>query len=468
MRGLKRMRGVLAAGLIGLALSLPAGADTMADALAAAYRNSNLLEQNRALLRATDEDVQQSIAALGPVVEFVAQALHNTGDSPTYQISFGLNASIPLIDFGRGRLAVDANREAVQATRAALVSVEQSVLAAAVRAFLNLYTTLQTVELQRSNVAVIAEQQRAARERFELGDSTRTDVAIAEARLAASRSALAAAEGEAAVAREVYNLAVGRYPSQVSPPPSLPRLPATLAEAQDIARRNHPAISQAQHLVSVQEFASQIARLQRMGTLSGSLSADARVRRVAPFAESYGADITASMRYSVPVYNGDRLNSVERQALARAEAQRASLHQTVAVVQQSVAASWAQLQVTRARLSAADLQIAAAQSAYEAVRAETELGSRTTLDLLNAEQELLDARSARILAGAGLHTAAYALLESTGQLTVRALGLGIATYDVEAYSSTLRPEPRRETPSVQGQRLDAIMGRYARPEGSGP
>lgn len=442
-----------------------ARAETLADALVAAYRNSNLLEQNRALLRASDEDVQQAIAALYPVVNFAASALANSAGAPDYRLSMGLTASVPLIDFGRSRMAIDQTRAAVLATRSALVVVEQNVLLGAVQAYMALYSRLQALDLQRNNVTLIGEQLRAARERFELGDSTRTDVALAEARLAAARSSLASAEGDVAIAREQYNLAVGQYPRGIAAPPRLPRLPASLEEAQDIARRNHPAVTQAQHQVTAQDIAGQIVATQRLGTLTGSLSADGRLTRTSPFPENLSTDLTASLNYSVQLFNGGRYDSAERQAVAREQAQRAALHQTVAIVQQSVASNWARLQIARATLIAGEQQIAAAQAAYEAVRAEADLGSRTTLDVLDAEQSLLDARSARILAGANVQIAAYALLESTGQLTVQALNLGIPTYDVEAYSRGLHPEPPRETPSEQGLRLDRIMGRYAPPEG---
>lgn len=464
MRMLKRIRFAAAGLAIGIAAAGSVAADTLADALVSAYRNSNLLEQNRALLRAGDEDVVQAAAALGPVVEFVAQALTNSAQAPAYRLSIALQASMTLYDFGRGRLALEATREQVLATRAALVSVEQGVLLNAARSYFGLYSSMQTVQLQRNNVAVINEQLRAARERFELGDSTRTDVAIAEARLAAARSALAAAEGDAAVAREQYNLAVGRYPGTMAPPPALPRLPSSLSEAQDIARRNHPSIVQAQHQVNAGELNEQIAQTQRRGTLTGSLSAEARVSRTDPFPEQSSADLTGSLRFAMPVYNGGRLTSVERQALARVEAQRAALHQTVAVVQQSVAANWAQLQVARARLAASDLQVQASQSAYDAVRAEADLGSRTTLDVLNAEQELLDARSNRILASTGVQTAAYALIESMGRLTVEGLRLGIPTYDVDAYGAGLRAQGARPTVSSQGRQLDRVLERLQRGE----
>lgn len=459
---------MLTGAVLALGLALPAGAESLADALVAAYRNSNLLEQNRALLRAADEDVQQAISALYPVVTFAATALRHTESTPDYALSFGITASIPLVDFGRGRRSIDLAREAVLSTRSALVVIEQNVLLGAVSSYMGLYSKLQALQLQRSNVGVISESLRAARERFELGDSTRTDVALAEARLAAARSALAAAEGDVAIYREQYNLAVGQYPTELMAPPHLPHLPATLAEAQDIARRNHPAIMQAQHEVAAADIATEIAGLQHLGTVTGSLTASTGIAQIDPAPSVTTGDVSASVTYSVPLFTAGRLASVERQGAARGQAQRANLHQTVAIVQQSVAASWAQLQIARATLSAGDLQIQAAQSAYDAVRAEADLGSRTTLDVLDAEQELLDARSSRIVAAANVQLAAYSLLSSMGQMTVRALNLGIPTYDVEAYGATLRHEPPRETVSEQGQRLDRIMSRFRRPEGQEP
>lgn len=467
MGALRRIHAMLAGLALALSAALPLAADTLADALVNAYRNSNLLEQNRALLRASDEDVQQAIAAIGPVVDFITSALANSDNAPDHALSVSLSASVILFDFGRSRMAIDATRQQVLSARAGLIAVEQNVLFDAARTYLALFSDIQNVALQRNSVSVIAEQLRSARERFELGDSTRTDVAIAEARLAAGRSALSAAEGAVAVAREEYNLAVGRHPGGLSQPPRLPRLPGSLAAAQDIARRHHPAITQAQHQVNAADIAADIARSQRLGTVTGSLSAEVRRSRTL-LGTNETSDLTASMRYAVPIYTGGRLTSQERQSVARAQAQRAGLHQTVAVVEQAVAANWAQLQVARARLAAGDLQIEAAQSAYDAVSAEVELGSRTTLDLLNAEQELLDARSARIQSSTSVQTAVYALLNSMGQMTVTALGLGIPTYDVEAYSSGLRRAPGGPTPSEQTLRLNRILGRMPAGAGDSP
>lgn len=458
-------------------------ADTLADVLVAAYRNSNLLEQNRALLRATDEDLVQAHARLLPVIRFIAGAEANrrrvetqlpggpvVDISSNRRMNFGLVAEMPLVDFGRGELGIQFAREQVLSARAGLIAVEQGVLLRAVQTYLNVISARDTVALRRSNVELIGQELRAARERFELGDSTRTDVAIAEARLAASESALSAAEGNFNVAREDFNLAVGRYPGALSAAPRLPRLPATLEAALDAGRRNNPAITQAQHQVAAADLLVETARRQRMGTVTGSLTAG-----VVAVPRTTTGDLTASVTWGVPLYSGGAVISGERQAIARQDAQRANLHQTVALVHQAVAETWAQLAVARAQLSASDTQISAARTAYEAVRAEAEFGSRTTLDVLNAEQELLDAQANRIFATASVQLASYALLEAMGQLTVTGLNLGIPTYDVEAYSAGFtrgrvgeaQPASRAVT-SEQGQRLDRIMQRQAPRENQGP
>lgn len=444
-------------------------AETMADSLVAAYRNSDLLEQQRALLRATDEDVVQARAALLPVINFVtrAQASHRLAgpdtQTPNRSASFGLSLDMPLIDFGRGRLGVEAAREQVLAVRAALIGLEQNVLLRAVQTYLNVVSSRDTVALRRNNVELINQELRAARERFELGDSTRTDVAIAEARLAAARSALAAAEGDFNVAREDFNLAVGRYPGALTAAPRLPRLPGNLEAALDSARRHHPSIIQAQHQVRATDLAVQIAGTRRLGEVSGSLGVNANA-----VSGATTRDVTASINWGVPLYSGGAIASGERQAIAQQDAQRSNLHYTVAQVHQAVAQASAQLAVARAQLSSSDAQIEAATTAYEAVRAEAEFGSRTTLDVLNAEQELLDARSNRIMASASVQLASYALLEAMGQLTVDALSLGIPTYDVEAYSAGFTRwgghtgGTGARAPSEQGQRLDRIMNRAPR------
>ncbi len=444
--------------IAGLALALlmataPAMAQTLADSFAAAYRNSNLLEQNRALLRAADEDVAQAVASLRPVLNFVteAQARFQSGGAQSVSLSFNLAAEVTLIDFGRGQLAKEAAKAQVLATRHALVEIEQQVLLNTVQAFMNVRTASETVGLRRANVRVITQELDAARQRFELSEITRTDVSLAEARLAAARSALAAAEGELAAAREGFKLATGIAAGNLPPPPALPRTAASLTAAQEIARQAHPRILQTRQEVTAAELNAERVFAQRHGAVTGSASVGQQ------FGGQFGGETTtatAGVRFARPIYQGGALNSLHRQANARRDAVRAGLHQSVAQVLQNVAVAWANVDVARARITASQQQVRASQSAFEGVREEARLGARTTLDVLNAETDLLDARTLLAQAQASEQVAAYNLLAAMGLLTVDHLGLGIPTYDPEAYFNAVRNAP---IASPQGEALDRVL-----------
>ncbi len=457
------------AAAVALALGLaapPATAQSLTDALVAAYRSSNLLEQNRALLRAADEDVAQAVATLRPVITFVASAERRwvtngrpaTGTTPARRVTvedlsaqIALAADLTLYDFGRSRLAIEAAKETVLATREGLRGVEQQVLLNAVFAFMNVRNATEFVALRRNNVRLIEQELRAARDRFELGEVTRTDVAIAEARLAAARSNLAAAEGDLAVAREAYRAATGTDAGALRAPPRLPQTAASLAAAREIALRTHPTIRQAQRQVSVAELTSRRAEAGFRGTLS----AGARIGQTDDGLSSQSLSLT----FSQPIYTGGRISSLHRQSLARLDAARAALQQAAVVVARDVGQAWAELDVARARIEASNRQIAAAQTAYDGVREEATLGARTTLDVLNAEQELLDARASRIAAETAQYIAVYQLLAAMGLMTVEHLGLGIPTYDPEAYYNAVRAAPAT-TP--QGQALDRVLSAIGR------
>jgi outer membrane protein len=448
--------------LAGLALAVPAGAQSLTDALIAAYQNSNLLEQNRAVLRAADEDVALAVSTLRPVINFITQAqastarVQPTGSTRVVRIddltgTLALQAEITLYDFGRNRLAIEAAEAAVLATREALVGVEQRVLFSAVAAFMDVRAATSNVGLREANVRLIDQQLRAAQDRFEVGEITRTDVSIAEARLAGARSQLVSAEGDLAVAREAYRAATGAYPGQLRAPPSTPPLPRSLAEAQGIARDRHPSIREAQHRVTGADLA--VARAALLG--QGSIAGSARLS-----VDDDGRDSSQlSLSYSRPVYTGGRNPALYRQAMAQRDAARAGLHQITVQVLEEVGRAWANLGVAAAQIEASDRQIEAAQTAFEGVRQEAELGARTTLDVLNAEQELLDARTARVQAETVRYLAAYGLLASMGLLTVDHLGLGIPTYDPAAYYNAVRNAPAR---SPQGEQLDRILQRTQR------
>ena len=437
-------------------LALPVTAQSLADTFVAAYRNSNLLDQNRAVLRAADEDVAQAVASLRPVLNFVARMqgqVQNTGMTrETLTGSLNLSAEMTLIDFGRGRLAREAAEAQVMATRMALLGVEQQVLLNAARAFMDVRSAAETVALRQTTLRLTQQELNAARERFDLGEITRTDVSLAEARLAAARSMLSAAEGDLSVAREEYKFATGTYPGQLRQPPALPRLPASLEAAQNSARHAHPSVRQAQFEVTAAELGAERAAAAR----HGSVSADIRAGVTSDLLNNNPTtrSLSGGVQYARPIYQGGQISSVHRQALARRDAARAGLHQTVAQVLQGVAVQWAQLEVARARIEAGRQQVRAAQSAFDGTREEARLGARTTLDVLNAENDLMDARTALLQAEAGVQTASYGLLSAMGLLTVEHLGLGIPTYDPEAYFNAVRNAP---VTSPQGEALDRVL-----------
>ncbi|MGR3526562.1 MAG: TolC family outer membrane protein [Paracoccaceae bacterium] len=460
-RGSRFVAGMIA-GLLVLGAPAAALADTLADALAGAYNNSGLLEQNRALLRAADEDVGVALSALRPIIGWSADVTYSDSDARSSLTgirstddtsgSLGLSADILLFDGGRSRMGVDIAKESVLATRQALIGVEQNILLQAVQAFMDVRSNTEIVALRRNNVRVITQELRAAQDRFEVGEVTRTDVALAEARLAGANALLAQAEGDLAEARAFYRFAVGRDANALAVPPALPERPASLAAAQAAAMRSHPDILRAQHEVTVSDLRVLIAksaaipqvRLQSRYGLTESLDSSDYNR-----GGSIGIGVTG------PIYQGGRNSALERQAINRGTAARSALFETTQRIAQNVSTAFARVDVARAAIEASDRQIRAARTAFEGVREEATLGARTTLDVLNAEQELLDAQANRITAASNQYVASYALLASMGQLTAQNLRLQVQIYDPSSYYNQVQSAP--SSISRQGRQLDQVL-----------
>jgi outer membrane protein len=435
-----------------------ASADSLRDAMADAYRNSQLLEQNRYLLRVQDENLNRAAARLLPVFDFVASTSRDlVNDTSTTTAS--LVAELTLFQGGARIAAREAARQTVLAARQQLVSLEQQVLLDAVVAYLNVWSNMQVVTVSERNVRVIAQQLRAARDRFEVGEDTRTDVALAEAQLAQARSNLAAARGQLEISRELFNLAVGRYPGQMAGPGGVPNLPDTEAEADRLARQSHPAVLTLQFEVRAAELAVEEARAAYRPTVSAEARLSETVEAPGRAQEGTGASISLTWRQ--PLYRGGQLVSLERQALAQAEAARFGLNQQVRANTQAAGNAFARLRIANAQIQASDQRIRAAQLAFEGVQEEAALGARTTLDVLDAEQDLLDARVSRIEAQADLYEAAYTILSASGLLTVAHLDLPVPQYDAAAYSAAFPAgQPRYASP--QGERLDSLLQRLGR------
>ncbi|WP_041527429.1 TolC family outer membrane protein [Paracoccus aminophilus] len=459
---LKTLRRPLFAALLAGALAAPAAAETLADTMVDAYRHSALLDQNRAVLRAADEDVATAISALRPVVQWILKQSFQRGDTTqngfyinTRQTSLALQAQITLYDFGRSQFAIDAAKENVLATRSALVGVEQDVLLSAVQAYLNVRSAMEQVDLQENSVRVLSQEERAAKDRYEVGEITLTDVSQADAAVAAARASLAAAQGNLEVARETYQTVTGHMPKNLAAPPKPPKLPPSLDQARMVAQKTHPGIAQAQHLTAAAELGVSGAAAQRNPTITGSVGVTSSRTHTSATDRSQTTDVgVASIDMSQTIYSGGALSAAHRKAMAQRDSARAQLLNTSRQVNQSVGTSWSRIDVARAQIKAISEQIAAAQQAYDGVREEATLGARTTLDVLDAEQSLLVARANMISAEVDLQLAYYQLLSSMGLLTVENLKLGIPTYDPSAYYNAVRNAPYTST---QGKSLDRVL-----------
>jgi len=439
--------------VLALTLGAAARAETLTDALISAYKTSGLLDQNRALLRAADEDVAQAVAGLRPVLNYIVSSSYssiadqvpmNDGISANLELS----TSFLLYDFGRSRLGIDIAKENVLALREALVGVEQNVLLRAVAAYVGVQRDISIVDLRNNNVRLITQELRAARDRFEVGEITRTDVSLAQARLAAAESGLAVANGNLAISREEYRAVVGRYPGNLAPLPTPPATAGTLDGVIASARKQHPDILQAQRNVTVAELGIASANASRRPSLSGS--ANVGIDRDGEDSHRLGLTLSG------PIYSGGAIASAERRAAAQRDASLANLHLARIAIDQNASNAWARLNVANAAIQASDQQIRAATVAFEGVREEAALGARTTLDVLDAEQELLDAAASRISAVSDRYIAIYDLLAAMGLLTVDHLNLGIATYDASAYYNAVKSAPSYRV-SPQGDKLDRVL-----------
>lgn len=455
------VRAGVAGVVFAIATPVAVKAETLAQTLVSAYEHSGLLEQNRALLRAADEDVAQIVASLRPIINWSADITRTFSRSrngailstpASTDINVGLTLDLLLFDFGETRFRREAAKETVLATRQTLRSVEQQILLRAVTAFLNVQRNQQFVSLRQNNLRLLRQELRAARDRFEVGEVTRTDVAQAEARVAEAQGQLAGAQGDLTQAVEEFRAAVGRRPGNLQSPSRLPNLSGDVDASKSIAVRNHPDILQAQREVASADltiFAAESAMKPQLN-LTG---------RIGVGEEIGGNDYTRSgsvgFEVTGPIYQGGLLSSAKRQAMARRDAARGNLHEVRHRILQDVGNAYAILQAARAVELASREQVRAAQVAFRGVREEATLGARTTLDVLDAEQELLDARTNLISADVDVSIAAYQVLASIGQLTAKDLNLNVQLYDPAAYYNLVKDAPVPISP--QGKKLERVL-----------
>ncbi|MEM8570822.1 MAG: TolC family outer membrane protein [Pseudomonadota bacterium] len=439
------MSAALSVAVVGTSFSL-ARADTLTDALISAYQTSPLLASNQAALRSVDENVPQARAERRPQTSANLSASSSVdygefGDR-TDSLQATLDASLLLFDNGQTKAAIEAARNNVAAARADLKNVEQVVLFSAVEAFVDVRRDEEFVRISRNDVERLEETLRATQNRFEVGEVTRTDVSQSEAALAESRANLASSLGDLEVSRQAYLAAVGRPADNLETLPPLPALPATLSEANQIGLQSNPQIISAQFLERVAVYNFDRAFAAKGPTLSGTVSTGVQrsnsnqlqIWQGEPFAE-------VGIVGSVPLYTGGANDSLIRQAQALIDQRRFELQDTARSVTEDVASAWAQLEVSKVAIVARREQAEASRLAAEGVSEEARLGARSTLDVLDADQDRLEAEAEIVDAIRTEYVAAYSLLQAMGLLTVEHLNLGIETYNPDDYFMRVQSGP---------------------------
>ena len=428
---------VLVAGL-GAAGVQPVGAQTLAEALADAYATNPTLAAARAELRAVNEGVPQALANWRPSVSVTASAGKARTDSETRTTSnqetltpLTATASVvqPLYRGGRTLAATARAEQEVQAQRATLRSVEQSVLLRAATAYMNVWRDQSVVAFNENNEKVIERQLEATRDRFTVGEVTRTDVAQAETRLATATAERIGAEGALRANQAVYEEVIGKRPGVLPAPPPLAGLPASLDEVIQLSVSRNPDILAA-------SFAEKAAR-HRVREVTGELYPTVEINASVSHneesttrgSETQRAQILAEV--TIPLYQQGAVSSRVREAKQISNQRRIEIEEARRRSGQESISAWEGLQTARAQIRSFETGVRAAEIALEGVRQENEVGARTILDILDAEQELLDAQVSLVRSQRDEIVAGFAVLAAIGQLIARDLELSVEVYNPE-------------------------------------
>lgn len=444
-RAARRLAGALV--LAGLAAASPAPAQTLQEALAAAYANNPTLQAARARLRATDENVPQALSGWRPTVTVQGRGGYADGtntatrtgtriDTERNIFSGSVTAIQPLYRGGRTVAQTRRAESQVLAERANLIATEQQVLLDALTAYVNVIQNQEVLRLAINNVRVLERQLQAARDRFRVGEITRTDVAQAEARLERARSERANADGQLQNSRAQYARLIGEVPGTLVPPPPVRPIVNSADEAAQLAEANSPSV-----LRAVFDEQAALANVDVIfGELLPSVNLEASTFRndnaANPSTRTTGSQIVAAL--SVPLYQGGQEHARVRQAKQQAQQAREALSDARRLAIENARRAWETLVSSRAQIGALQAQVRANEIALDGVQREALVGSRTTLDVLNAEQELLDARVNLVRATRDVVIASYALAATAGRLTARDLNLPVPIYDPLEYYAGAR------------------------------
>lgn len=424
--------------LVGLNMAMPAMAEDFQQALVSAYQHNPRLMAERARVREIDENYVQAQAAGRFTINTDLSVGETRTETQTLPSFFGngvfkgtphsaqLSIVQPLYQGGRVKGLKAQAKAGILSARQGLRNAEQNLLLSAATAYLDVLRDEEAASIRRNNVRVLTRQKIAAQERFNVGEGTRTDIAQADTRLAASEIGLANADASLAVSRAAYVRFVGHTPANLTKPPQY-ILPATLPAALNRGRANNPQLIAARYNENAAQSAIAIAKsagrpnLSLNGTLQGARESSANILR------SEAATITAQLR--IPIYSGGLNRSRVRAAKQAKIRSKFETRDTEQAVDQTVANLWAQVVASQRSLVASKKQVAAAEIAFEGVELEQQVGTRNTLDVLDAEQELLDAKLSVIQTERNFNVATYQLLVTIGGFDAYSLQLPVDRYD---------------------------------------
>ena len=419
----------------------PALAETLEEALAIAYETSPDIASAFEDLSTLNELVPQALANARPTViatgRVGAEYLDSDpGDSDTINpASVGVTVSQPIYTFGRTDAALEQAEFLIEAGRASLLDVEQATLLAAVTAYMDVVEAQAVLELQIANEERLQRQLQATRDRFEVGEVTRTDVSQAESALAGATAARIEAIGSLRTARAVYERVIGVAPGSLESPPPVSGLPATLQEAVILAETDSPDVIAAEF----NERSAQAAIDAAFAELLPEIAVTGELRHDEEPSGALDSLNTASViaEIRVPLYQAGLVSSQVREARYEAARLRVEVEDARRFVVEEAVSAWEELSTARASLESRGAQVVAAQVALDGITQEAQVGARTVLDVLDSEQDLLDAQVDLVESQRDEVVASYRVLAAVGQLTAAARGLPVDFYDVDqAYDET--------------------------------
>jgi len=461
MYGVKVVTGAAAAVLLmACAGPAPALADTIEAALVRAYQGNPQLNAQRAQVRATDENVPQALSGYRPKVALTASAgvqyqdstqvtgngavppqapgiVRSTVRGENAPRSVGITATQTLFNGQQTANTVRAQESSVSGAREALRSLEGSVLLSAATIYMDYLRDAATVEVQRSNVHVLEETLKQTRDRFNVGEVTRTDVAQAEAQLAAGKTQEQASESQLVTTKANFRRIIGDDPQNLQPGSPVDRfLPKTLPAAVELTLIENPTVTAAMYGIDVAFLKVKVSEGALLPTVTLQVNANEAYEQTLIAQKSFTAAAVAQV--SVPIYNGGGEYSLIRQNKETLAQQRITLDQTRDQARANTVQAWGQLEANKAQVISAQSQVTAAEVALNGVREEAKAGQRTTLDVLNAQQALVNARIALVTAQHDRVVASYTVLQSVGRLSPQVLGLATTVYDPSVHYQQVR------------------------------